>query len=71
MMPYGVREANALLIVNAPKMLQRLKDLVEELKEAKRMIVADNYTDSWIVTEEGWDSIINETEAVINEVEAR
>lgn len=69
MLPYDERQANALLIVNAPKMLQRLKDLVEELKAAKELMLDGTYDDSWMTTEDGWDSMINETEAVIKEAE--
>jgi hypothetical protein len=68
--PYGP-VANARLIAAAPKLLQRLKDLLEDLRGAKELVLSHATSDSWMVTQDGWDSLIRPTAHLIAEAEGR
>jgi hypothetical protein len=64
-------EANAHLITAAPKMLVRLESLLEDLEGAKELMLSHMESDSWMVTEDGWDALIKPTRALITEAKGR
>jgi len=61
--------ANARLIAAAPKLLQRLKSVNEDLEGAKELMLLGGASDSWMFTEDGWDALIGGTERLVKEVE--
>jgi hypothetical protein len=60
------------LFAAAPTLLARLKILLEDLRGAKELMLFGPYVgDSWMVTADGWDSLIESTEKDIAEAEGR
>lgn len=60
-----VSKANADLIAAAPEMLQRLRELVEDLEGAKQLMLEGGENDSWMRTADGWDCLIDGTNKLI------
>lgn len=64
-------EVNVRLIAAAPELLQRLIELVTDLKGAKELMLSAAESDSWMLTADGWDSLIDGTNAVIAKAAGR
>lgn len=62
-------EANARLIRAAPELLRELASLLEELDGAKELILSQCESDSWMVTEDGWDALIGPRRKLIESIE--